>query len=100
MAGPYTEKIASLERATLTGEASLSPDVRQAAAYGGELPEPLAAYTGKVRRHAYKLVDGDIARLREAGHSEDEIFEATAAAAVGAGLTRLRAALAAVEAAS
>ena len=97
MAGPYAEKIAALERATLEGEAALPREMRRAAAYGGDLPEPLAAYTDKVRHHAYEVVDADIARLREAGHTEEEIFEATAAAAVGAGLTRLRAALAAVE---
>lgn len=91
MSNRYTDAIEALERATLDS------DVQRAAAYGGELPEPLAAYVDKVRRHAYKVVDADIERLRTAGFSEDEIFEATAAAAVGAGLVRLRAALAVVE---
>ena len=96
MSDRYEAPIAALERAALEGDASLSPEVRRAAAFGGELPGPLAAYTDKVRRHAYKVVDSDITGLRDAGYTEDEIFEATAAAAVGAGLTRLRAALRAV----
>ena len=96
MSDRYGARIAALEHATLESDASLSAEVRRAAAFGGELPEPLAAYTDKVRRHAYKVVDADIAGLREAGYTEDEIFEATAAAAVGAGLMRLRAALRAV----
>jgi alkylhydroperoxidase family enzyme len=87
----YEPLIAELERSTLFS------DAQRAAAYAGELPEPLAAYLDKVRRHAYKVVDADFERLREAGLSEDEIFEATAAAAVGAGLLRLRAALAVIE---
>jgi alkylhydroperoxidase family enzyme len=91
VADRYADAIAELERATLFS------DAQRAAAYGDELPEPLAAYLDKVRRHAYKVVDADVERLREAGLSEDEIFEATAAAAVGAGLLRLRSALAVLE---
>jgi alkylhydroperoxidase family enzyme len=93
----YSHAIAELERATLEHPGALDFDVRIAAAFGGELSEPLAGYVDKVRRHAYKVVDADIERLREAGYSEDEIFEATAAAAVGAGLMRLRAALRTLE---
>jgi alkylhydroperoxidase family enzyme len=87
----YAGLIERLERATLFS------DAQRVAAYGGELPESLAAYLDKVRRHAYKVVDADVEQMRAAGLSEDEIFEATAAAAVGAGLVRLRAALAVIE---
>jgi alkylhydroperoxidase family enzyme len=93
----YAELMAALERATLESPAGLDRATRRAAAFGGELPEPLAGYVDTVRRHAYKVVDADVERLRAAGLSEDEIFEATAAAAVGAGLVRLRAGLAALE---
>ena len=51
-----------------------------------DLNEP---YLEKVRRHAYKVVDADIVALREAGWSEDALFEATVAAALGEGLRRL-----------
>lgn len=93
----YARAIDELERAALDGPASLSPQDRRTAAFGADLSAPLASYTDTVRRHAYKVVDGDIARLREAGLSEDEIFDATVAAAVGAGLARLRAGLRALE---
>jgi alkylhydroperoxidase family enzyme len=42
-----------------------------------------------VRRHAYRVTDGQVEALRAAGLSEDEVFELTVAAAVGAGLDRL-----------
>ena len=58
-----------------------------------ELPEELRPYVEKVARNAYKVVDADIDRLREAGYSEDAIFELTLAAALGAARTRLDAGL-------
>jgi alkylhydroperoxidase family enzyme len=58
-------------------------------------PEPPAAreYLEKVRQNAYAVTDSDVEALTAAGLSEDEIFEHTIAAAVGAGLVRLHAAL-------
>jgi alkylhydroperoxidase family enzyme len=61
-----------------------------------ELPGDLRAYVEKVARHAYKVVDADIDRLRDAGYSEDAIFELTLAAALGAAQARLEAGLAAL----
>jgi alkylhydroperoxidase family enzyme len=55
--------------------------------------EAMQVYLEKVRRHAYKVTDGDVETLKDAGFSEDEIFEHTVSAAVGAGLERLDAAL-------
>jgi alkylhydroperoxidase family enzyme len=46
-----------------------------------------------VRRHAYRVTDADVQRLKDAGFSEDEIFEHTVSAAVAAGLERLEAGL-------
>jgi alkylhydroperoxidase family enzyme len=63
--------------------------VRRAAATGGPLPEPAQRYVDKVHRHAYRVVDGDVEALRDAGWSDEAIFELTVAAAVGAGLRRL-----------
>jgi alkylhydroperoxidase family enzyme len=54
----------------------------------------LGPYLEKVRRHAYKVKDGDVEELKAAGFSEDEIFEQTVAVATAAGLERLDAALA------
>ena len=56
-------------------------------------PTAAEAYLEKVRLHAYRVTDGDVEALKAAGLSEDEIFEATVAAAVGAGLARFDAGL-------
>jgi alkylhydroperoxidase family enzyme len=57
-------------------------------------PPEFATYLEKVRLHAYKVVDGDVEALKDAGFSEDEIFEQTVSVAVAAGLERLDAGLA------
>jgi alkylhydroperoxidase family enzyme len=54
-----------------------------------ELPDDLRPYVDKVAKNAYKVVDADLDRLREAGYSEDAIFELTLAAALGAARARL-----------
>jgi hypothetical protein len=54
-----------------------------------EIPIDLVAYVDKVALYAYKTTDQDIEQLKEAGYSEDEIFEITLCASVGASLARL-----------
>ena len=49
----------------------------------------MAAYLEKVRDRAYAVVDRDVEELKEAGVSEDEIFEQTVAVAIAEGLRRL-----------
>jgi alkylhydroperoxidase family enzyme len=56
-------------------------------------PPELAPYLEKVRRHAVEVTDADVQQLKDAGFSEDEIFEHTISAAVAAGLERLEAGL-------
>jgi len=56
-------------------------------------PSSLEPYLSKVRDRAYTITDGDVEALKEAGCSEDEIFEQTVAVAIGQGLRRLDAAL-------
>ena len=85
-----------LEEAVLHSLGTLDPATRQAIAEERDVPTALRAYVGKVHRHAYKVIDEDIAELRAAGYSEDQIFEATLAAAFGAGRARLSAGLAAL----
>jgi len=62
------------------------------------VPEALqslvAAYVDKVSRHAYRVTDEDVAALKAEGYSEDAIFEITVAAAVAAGLYRMKRGLA------
>jgi alkylhydroperoxidase family enzyme len=56
-------------------------------------PDPrLDAYLEKVRAHAYEVTDADVQALKDAGVTEDEIFEQTVAAAIAEGLRRLDAA--------
>jgi len=47
-----------------------------------------------VRRNAYKVTGEDIQALKDAGYSDDVIFEQTVSVAVAAGLERLKAGLA------
>ena len=44
--------------------------------------------------YAYKTTDEDVAALKRAGYSEDEIFEITLSATLGASLARLERGLA------
>jgi alkylhydroperoxidase family enzyme len=52
-------------------------------------PAEMAGYLAKVREQAYMVVDSDIEALKEAGFSEDAIFEQTVAVAIAEGLRRL-----------
>ncbi len=60
----------------------------------GKLPSELVAYVNKVALHAYKTTNEDTEALRQAGYSEDAIFEITLSAALGAGIARLERGLA------
>jgi alkylhydroperoxidase family enzyme len=92
----YEVKLRDLHERLIERVGTLDPAVRKAAAEGTGVPEPLAAYVDKVRRHAYRVTDGDVEGLRSAGYSEDQIFELTVAAAYGAARRRLDAGLAAM----
>jgi alkylhydroperoxidase family enzyme len=72
---------------------SLVERLRQAARPDREAPPEFASYLDKVRRNAYKVTDEDIQALKDAGYSEDVIFEQTVSVAVAAGLERLEAGL-------
>ena len=52
----------------------------------------LRDYLEKVRVAAYTITDADVERLKQAGCSEDEIFEQTVGVAIREGLRRLDAA--------
>jgi hypothetical protein len=94
--------------ALLGAEGDLDPGLRRAALQhaagaagdstaGREpLPEPLASFVDNVARRAHQVGDADIESLRRAGFSDDAILEAVLAAAVGAGLSRLRIGMAAL----
>jgi alkylhydroperoxidase family enzyme len=67
--------------------------LREAAQPQRPAPPEVARYLEKVRLHAYKVTDRDVEELKDAGFSEDEIFEHTVSVAVAAGLERLEAGL-------
>ena len=91
MSDPYAGAWAAVEAAVLREPGSLDVAVREAIARGDD-PEELAPLLDKVRRHAYRIVDGDTA-----GFDDDVVLEAVLTAALGAADERRRAALAALE---
>ncbi|HEV2863502.1 MAG TPA: hypothetical protein VGX48_20985 [Pyrinomonadaceae bacterium] len=93
---PYEKKLALLRKSVLSEPGALDPSVRRAICDGHELPDPLGAYVGKVAEHAHAVSDEDIAELHRAGYTDDQVFEATVSAALGAGLFRLGRILAAL----
>lgn len=87
----YASFVDALRTATLDSPARLAPAVRAAIARQDRdaIPAALRTYVEKVALHASTVTDADVAALKAAGFTEDEIFEATGAAAVGAALSRL-----------
>jgi alkylhydroperoxidase family enzyme len=71
--------------------------LRRAIAAGETAEPPLGPYLEQVARHAYRIGDADVERLRDAGYSDAAIFELTLAAALGAAELRLAAGLQALE---
>lgn len=79
----HAPHFAALERAILGGTAA------------GTVSD--SAYLHKVARHAYRVTDADVQRLKDAGRSDDEIFEATLRTAFEAARQRLELGLAAID---
>ena len=92
----YEEFRRRLVDAVLTTPGDTPAELRRAALERAAVPGPLAAYVSKVARHAYRVTDADVAGLRQAGQSDDSLFEITVAAAVGAALHRLERGMAAL----
>lgn len=86
---PHYQKLALLRRAVVTGPGSLRPAVRQAICDGQPVPGPLGSYANKVAEHSYAIGDDDITELHQARYTDDQIFEATVSAALGAAMLRL-----------
>ncbi len=87
----YDAYVQKLKASVTQSSGALTPEVRAAIVERNtqKIPPQLAPYVIKVALHAYQITDEDILQLKRDGLSEDEIFEATAAAAVGAALLRL-----------
>ncbi len=91
--------------ALLNSSAVCTPELRQgieayaarlrgASREAAEIPADLVNYVEKVALCACETTDEDIQRLKEAGYSEDAIFEITLCASMGAGLAHLERGLA------
>lgn len=85
-AAHHGDAVADLRHAVLVAPARTDPTLRAAAAAGDPLPEPWQSYATAVRDASDTITDADIDRLTAAEHTEDEIYEVTVAAAVGAAL--------------
>jgi hypothetical protein len=83
-------------RSVLQGPGESDPALRASAADGSGVPADLAALVDKIHRHAYKVTDDDIARVR-ASYGDDRMFELIVSAALGASRKRLLAGLEALE---
>src|SRR5258708_6478529 len=67
----------------LEGDGHASRAQRRAAFDSAAVGEGLATLILKVRKHAHKVTDEDVAAARASGLSEDQIFEIVVCAAVG-----------------
>src|SRR5947207_4519467 len=98
-------KIKLLVEALLHGAAETTPALRQAVAARakgekappGEIPEELSGFIDRVAERPAEISDEDFAALKARGYTEDQLFEITSAAALGAALARLEAGLLALK---
>jgi alkylhydroperoxidase family enzyme len=109
MNGRYELLIQQMNQVILNGQGVTDPALRhsvesRAAVLGGrpsepenEVPPALTKYVEKVAQHAYKVTDKDVEALKQAGYSEDAIFEITVSTALGAAMGRLERGLAALK---
>ena len=100
MSGRYEVFVKHLAGAVLNSSGVTDKTLRQAieafsASFGGrsetqadQVPPALRPYVEKVARYAYKVTDEDAQALRQAGYSEDAVFEITVGVALGAGMAR------------
>lgn len=72
----------------LNGPGEVDTSVRRAAFEGGQVPEAVAGLVDKIRLHAYKVTDDDIAAAKAAGWTDSQLFELLVATAAGAGIRR------------
>jgi alkylhydroperoxidase family enzyme len=83
----------------LQGPGETTGDARRAAFDNKAPPQQAAALLDKVTKNAWKVTDEDVAAARQAGLTDDQIFELVVAAALGQSTRQLDSALAALDAA-
>ncbi len=103
--GPLVEQVRA---AVLVGPGVTQPVLRQAieeraAAMGGRMsgpvgpiPADLSEFVDRVAVAAWRVTGEEVAALLDAGYTEDEVFEVTVSAAMGAACGRLERGLAAL----
>ena len=105
--GPLVEGV---REAVLVGLGVTSPALRQAiegraaalsgrirsSGVGGPIPPDLSDFVDRVAVNAWRVTSEEVGALLEAGFSEDEVFEVTVSAAMGAACGRLERGLAAL----
>jgi hypothetical protein len=84
----------------LDSKGKAAPELRRAAFDNAGLSEPIRTLVEKVANHAYRVTDEDVAAVRAAGLSEDQIFEIVICAAVGQADRQYTSALAALASAT
>lgn len=80
----------------LDGDATAPTELRRAAFEDAGLDEPMRTLIDKVAHYAYRVCDEDIAAVRAAGCSEDQIFEIVVCAAIGQASRQYQTAMAAL----
>ena len=87
----YRDYVRQATHGVLESDATTAKELRWAVFHRRVegIPAELQSYVAKVGEHAYKVTDEDVEALKRVGYSEDAIFEITAAAALGAAITRL-----------
>ena len=93
---PHADLRDRVYRTVFDGPGRTDSALRHGVAANAAVPAELAALIEKIHRHAYKVTDEDLARLR-GSHGDDELFEIVVSAALGASRNRLAAGLAALE---
>jgi hypothetical protein len=92
----HAAAVEALRRAVFESPGSTEPAVRAAAGTGSELPDPVGSYASLVRDQSYTSLTPTWLGSARPGLSDDDMFEVTVAAAVGAALRRLDAGIRAV----
>jgi alkylhydroperoxidase/carboxymuconolactone decarboxylase family protein YurZ len=98
MAGTRNAHQAVVTR-VLEGDGRATRAERHAAFNNATLTQPLHGLISKVARQPAQITNGEIAAVKAAGLSEDEIFELVICAAVGQATRQYQSALAALAAA-
>ena len=95
--------ITSLHKAlvarVLEGEGRASSEIRSSAFDNDGLAEPVRTFVDKVAHRATTVTDDDIGTLKQAGLSEDQIYEIAVCGAIGQATRQYQSALAALRAA-